>query len=70
MITYEPLWKTMESKGFSTYKLIKKCGIANGTLYRMRKGKPITTETINQFCKVLDCRVEDIILFINDETEK
>lgn len=70
MITYEPFWKTAKSKGFTTYKLIHKCGVANGTLYRMRKGKPITTETINQLCKVLKCKVEDVILFIDDETKE
>lgn len=66
MITYEPFWKTMREKGLTTYSLIHHHGVANGTLYRMRQGKPITTETINQLCRVAKCRVEDVILFVED----
>lgn len=67
MITYEPFWKTMKDKNFTTYSLIHHHGVANGTLYRMRKGKPITTETINQLCTVLNCKVEDVILFVDNQ---
>lgn len=69
MISYAPFWKTAEERGVSTYALIHKHGVANGTLYRMRKGKPITTVTINQLCQVLQCRVEDILRYIPDEKQ-
>lgn len=68
MVVYEPFWKTMKVRGLTTYALIHKHGIANGTLYRMRHGKPITTETLSQLCHVLSCKVEDILLYI-EETE-
>jgi DNA-binding Xre family transcriptional regulator len=70
MISYRPFFETAKAKGFSTYTLIHKHGIANGTLYRIRKGKPITTETLNQLCTVLGCRVEDVLLFVPDDSEK
>lgn len=67
MISYEPFWKTLKEKKVSTYKLIHKCGISNGTLTSMRKGKPIETTTIEKFCKILDCGIEDIVKYIPDE---
>lgn len=69
MITYDPFWKTIKRKKISTYALIHKYGISNSTLYRMRKGRPITTETLNQLCIAVNCRVEDVILFIEESDQ-
>ena len=69
MITYEPFWNTLKEKNVTTYKLIHKLGISNGTVYRIRKGKNINTNTIDQLCKVLDCNVEDILIFTKEEQE-
>lgn len=33
----------------------------------MRKGKALTTVTINDLCNILQCRVEDIIEHIPDK---
>ena len=66
MITYEPLYKTMKEKGVSTYKLIKDFGISRSLLDRLKHNKPISTVTLNDLCNILDCRVEDIVLFIKE----
>lgn len=63
MISYEPFWRTLKEKGESTYTLINKYGISSATIDRIRKGEGITTQKINDFCKILHCRVEDIIEF-------
>jgi DNA-binding Xre family transcriptional regulator len=67
VITYAPFFKTIKEKGVSTYALIHKHNISNGTLYRMRLNKPLTTETINTLCNVLKCKVEEIIFHEPDE---
>lgn len=66
MISYNPLWQTMKDRGVTTYALIYKHKISNGTLYRIRKGKPITTNTIDDLCKALKCTPNDIIQFIDE----
>ena len=63
MISYAPFWKTLKSKGESTYTLINRYGISSATLDRIRKGQGITTQKIDDLCKILDCRVEDIIKY-------
>lgn len=67
MINYSPFWQTLKKKQVSSYALIHKYNISNGTLYRMRKGSPISTTTIDQFCKILNCKVDDIILYTPDD---
>ena len=67
MITYTPFFKTIKEKGVSTYALIHKHNISNGTLYRMRRNKPLSAETINALCNILKCKVENIIVHIPDD---
>ncbi len=67
MISYEPFWQTLKARGESTYSLINKHGISSATIDRMKKGGGITTQKIDDFCKILNCGVEDIIVYKNDE---
>ena len=66
MITYEPLYKTMKEKNVTTYKLIKEYGISRSLLDRLRHNKPISTVTLNDLCNILDCKVENVVLFTKD----
>ena len=71
MIIYEPLWKTMADKKISKYKLIHKHGIARNTLKRMQQGGfHITTRTIDDLCKILDCEIGDIVKYVKDEPKE
>ncbi|MDO4467930.1 MAG: helix-turn-helix transcriptional regulator [Bacillota bacterium] len=67
MITFEPLWNTMKEKGISQYKLIKEYKISTGQLDRLRKNGNVSTYTLNQLCKILDCRLEDIATYTEDK---
>ena len=66
MISYEPLYQTMRKKGISTYKLVNDFGLSRSLLDRLKHNKPISTVTLNDLCKYLDCRVEDILVYIKD----
>lgn len=67
MISYEPLYKTLKEKGISTYKLINQYGISRSLLDRLKHNKPISTVTLNDLCNILHCKVEEVILFTEDE---
>lgn len=67
MISYDPLWKTMKLKGITTYKLIKNYSFSRGTLDSLKQNRNISTATLNDLCKILSCRVEDILLYIPDD---
>ena len=67
MITYEPFYKTLKAKNISTYKLINDYKVSSSLIDRLKHNKPITTVTLNDLCKILDCKVEDILLYIPEE---
>ena len=66
MIVFDPLWKTLKKKGISQYQLIKKHGISNGQLDRLRKNCSVSTHTINQLCVILNCELKDIAKYEKD----
>lgn len=67
MISYAPFWETLKKRGESTYTLINKYGISSATIDRMKKGNGIGTAKINDFCNILHCRVEDVIVYVEEE---
>ena len=67
MISYTPLYETLKSKGISTYKLVNQFGVSRSLLDRLKHNKPISTVTLNDLCRFLDCKVEDILVYIKDE---
>lgn len=66
MIVYTRLWATMKEKKVSQYKLIKEYKISAGQLDRLRKNDNVSTFTLNQLCKILDCKLGDIAEYIED----
>ena len=66
MISYEPFYKTLKNKNISTYKLINQYGISRSLLDRLKHNKPITTVTINDLCSILKCKIEDIVIYIDE----
>lgn len=69
MISYENLWKTMKEKGVTQYMLIKQYGISPAQITRLKRNESVSTHTIETFCKILKCRVGDIMEYIEDEKE-
>ena len=67
MIQYEPLWRTMRAKGMTTYTLITRHHFSRGTLDALKQNRNISTATLNDLCRMLDCRVEEILEYIPDE---
>ncbi len=70
MISYEPLWHTLEKKNISQYQLINKYKFSAGQLSRLRKNANVSTHTLNTLCEILDCELHDIAIYkkakIND----
>lgn len=68
MISYEPLKRTMKERGVTSYQLEKR-GFSRATYYSICHGNSVSTNTINQLCKILKCGVSDVIEFIDEEEE-
>ena len=67
VISYENLWAVMKEKGVSQYALIKHYHVSPGQLTRLKRNQSVSTHTIDMFCRILGCQVEDIMEYIPDE---
>ena len=67
MIKFDKLWITMEKKGISTYQLREKCGIDSKTIRRLKANENIETKTLNKLCIALNCKIEDIVEFVDEQ---
>lgn len=66
MISFEPFWNTLKAKNISQYQLINKYHISAGQLSRIRANQNISTHTVNTLCEILDCNVQDIMVYKKD----
>lgn len=60
-ISYKGAFQKMQEKGVTTYRIRKENIISQSTLQKLREGKPVTTETIERLCILLDCTPNDIM---------
>lgn len=67
MIKFDRLWKTMEQRGMTTYRLREQCGIDSKTIRRLKANENMETKTLDKLCAVLGCKLEDIAEFVEDE---
>ena len=67
MISYEPLWATMERRGATTYTLQVKGQISSSTIRRLKSGQSVSTNTIDALCKLLDCGLTDVLAYLPDD---
>lgn len=58
---FDPFRRTLEVRKMTQYRLIHSYYISPGQLDRMRKNQHVSTHTIEQFCKILCCGINDII---------
>lgn len=67
MISYDNLWNVMKEKGISQYALIKHYHISPGQITRLKRNESVSTHTIDMFCRILNCKVSDIMKYIPDQ---
>lgn len=61
MISFEPLWKTLEQRGMGKMELREMIGISKATFAKLGKNESVTLETIEKICIALDCDISDVV---------
>lgn len=64
MIDYSPFWTTLKNSTETTYSLINKHHISSAIIDKLRKNKPMNTTTLNDLCRILSCRLDEIAQYI------
>ena len=70
MISYNRLWETMEKRKISQYRLIKEFVLSSGQMSRLKKNTYVSTHTLETLCRILDCRIEDVMEVSFEDEEK
>ena len=70
MISYKPFWEKLRISKESTYTLIKKHRLSSSTIDKLRKNKPVTTTTLNDLCRILNCQIADILEYIPSDDDQ
>ena len=66
MIVYDRLWETMKKKGVTQYALIHTYGVSPSQITRLKRNESVSTHTIDTFCRILRCNVEDIMEYTEE----
>ena len=62
--------KELSERGFTSTRMRKEKILSEATMQNLRKGKGITTDTLNTICVILRCQRSDVLEIIPTDEEK
>ena len=65
-VTYKKLFHVMIEKGITNAQLQKQAGFSANIITRLKRDDYISLESIESICKVINCKVDDILDFVPD----
>ncbi len=65
-ISYNRLWKLLIDKNMNKSELRDKVHMSSSTLAKLSKNQEVTLDVLMRICEELDCRIEDIIEFVEN----
>lgn len=65
--SYKRLWKLLIDKDLKKKDLESLASISHYTVGKLNKDENVTTDVLGKICKALNCNIEDIMEFVEDE---
>lgn len=65
-VSYKKLWILLIEKDMKKTDLRIQSGISTGALAKLGKNEHVNTEVLVKICKVLDCKIEDIMEIVEE----
>lgn len=66
MITFDPLWRTLKSKGMNKGDLQKITGLSSSTIAKISKDGDVMLDVVDRICKALEVQIYDVMESIDD----
>ena len=63
-VSYKKLFHLMIEKDISNVELQRRAGFSGNILTRLKRNNYVSLESIETICKVLGCKVDDILEFV------
>ena len=70
MIDYARFWKTLERSNENWYSLTKNHKISHSTLSRLKHNQDVSMKTINDLCRILNCRIEALVEYVPSDQDQ
>lgn len=67
MISYNPLFETLDKKGIKLIAVERAIGISPAITAKFRKNERVSLETIVKICTYLDVPIEDVVEVIRNK---
>ncbi len=61
---YKPLWKLLIDKDMTKKELMNAVKISKSTIDKMSRGEIVSLTILDKICKYFDCKVEDVIEYV------
>lgn len=68
MFSYEPLLIQLVKHKMSKEELRRAIGAGSTTIAKLSKNENVSMDVLGKICGVLDCRIEDVIEYIPDDS--
>lgn len=69
MMVTKPFWDMMKQRGISVYSLEYDYELNPAEISRLKHNHNFSLRTLDRYCDLFHCRIEDIVLHIPDEKE-
>ena len=68
-VSYKKLWHLLLDRDMKKKDLESLAGINHYTMKKLSRDENVTTDIVGKICAALDCKVEDIMDFIQENAE-
>ena len=69
-VSYKKLFKLLIDRDMKKKDLRELAGIGNSTMTKLANNENVTVEVMAKICKALDCKMDDVIEIIKDDSDK
>lgn len=66
-VSYKKLWHVLLDKNMKKKDLAKRAGVSTYTINKLNKNGNVTIEILGKICIALDCKLDDILEFIDED---
>lgn len=70
VIDYSPFWATLKESDENWYTLTNRHHLSHSTLHRLKHNKDVSTKTLNDLCRILNCNISDIVQYLPSNTDQ
>ena len=67
---YKKLWYILLDKDMKKKELAQIAGVSTYTINKLNKNENVTVEVLGKICRALNCTLDDIMEFEEDEKQK